>query len=174
MLKFMVVALTCYGMATFEGPLLSLKNVNVISHFTDWTIAHVHVGGLGWNGMFTFGMLYWLFPKLFRTELHSKKLANQHFWIATLGILLYAIPMYYAGFSQGLMWQEFNPDGTLANKDFLYTVQQLRPFYMYPCIFNFICLYHFIYIPRLWIRGVFFTYERCFFQSVLIIYRKIL
>jgi cytochrome c oxidase cbb3-type subunit I/II len=130
MLKFMVVALTCYGMATFEGPLLSLKNVNVISHFTDWTIAHVHVGGLGWNGMFTFGMLYWLFPKLFRTELHSKKLANQHFWIATLGILLYAIPMYYAGFSQGLMWQEFNPDGTLANKDFLYTVQQLRPFYI--------------------------------------------
>ena len=130
MLKFMVVALTCYGMATFEGPLLSLKNVNVISHFTDWTIAHVHVGGLGWNGMFTFGMLYWLFPKLFRTELHSKKLANQHFWIATLGILLYAIPMYYAGFSQGLMWQEFNPDGTLTNKDFLYTVQQLRPFYI--------------------------------------------
>ncbi|EPB65424.1 hypothetical protein ANCCEY_15513, partial [Ancylostoma ceylanicum] len=91
-LKFMVVALTCYGMATFEGPLLSLKNVNMLSHFTDWTIAHVHVGGLGWNGMLTFGMLYWLFPKMFRTELYSKKLANQHFWIATLGIILYAIP----------------------------------------------------------------------------------
>ena len=130
MLKFMVVALTCYGMATFEGPLLSLKNVNVISHFTDWTVAHVHVGGLGWNGMFTFGMLYWLFPRLFRTELYSKKLANQHFWIATLGILLYAIPMYYAGFAQGLMWQEFNPDGTLTYQDFLETVQIIKPFYI--------------------------------------------
>ena len=130
MLKFMVVALTCYGMATFEGPLLSLKNVNVISHFTDWTIAHVHVGGLGWNGMFTFGMLYWLFPRLYRTELYSKKLANQHFWIATLGILLYAIPMYYAGFTQGQMWQEFNPDGTLTYQDFLETVQIIKPFYI--------------------------------------------
>jgi cytochrome c oxidase cbb3-type subunit I/II len=130
MLKFMVVALTCYGMATFEGPMLSLKNVNVISHFTDWTIAHVHVGGLGWNGMFTFGMLYWLFPRLYRTELYSKKLANQHFWIATLGILLYAIPMYYAGFTQGQMWQEFNPDGTLTYQDFLETVQIIKPFYI--------------------------------------------
>ena len=130
MLKFMVVALTCYGMATFEGPLLSLKNVNVISHFTDWTVAHVHIGGLGWNGMFTFGMLYWLFPRLFKTELYSKKLANQHFWIATLGILLYAIPMYYAGFAQGLMWQEFNPDGTLTYQDFLETVQIIKPFYI--------------------------------------------
>ena len=117
-------------MATFEGPLLSLKNVNVISHFTDWTIAHVHIGGLGWNGMFTFGMLYWLFPRLFKTKLYSKKLANQHFWIATLGILLYAIPMYYAGFTQGLMWQEFNPDGTLTYQDFLETVQIIRPFYI--------------------------------------------
>lgn len=130
MLKFMVVALTCYGMVTFEGPLLSLKNVNMISHFTDWTIAHVHVGGLGWNGMFTFGMLYWLFPRLFRTQLYSKKLANQHFWIATLGIILYAIPMYIAGFMQGLMWQDFNPDGTLVYKDFLETVDALKPYYM--------------------------------------------
>lgn len=130
MLKFMVVALTCYGMATFEGPLLSLKNVNVISHFTDWTIAHVHVGGLGWNGMFTFGMLYWLFPRIFKTELYSKKLANQHFWIATLGIILYAIPMYYAGFAQGQMWQQFNPDGTLTYQDFLETVQIIKPFYI--------------------------------------------
>ncbi|MEN9291601.1 MAG: hypothetical protein RLZZ357_1445 [Bacteroidota bacterium] len=129
MLKFMVVALTAYGMSTFEGPMLSLKNVNVISHFTDWTIAHVHIGGLGWNGMFTFGMLYWLFPRLYRTELYSKKLANQHFWIATLGILLYAIPMYIAGFMQGLMWQDFNPDGTLQNADFLKTVTQLKPYY---------------------------------------------
>ena len=130
MLKFMVVALTCYGMATFEGPMLSLKNVNMISHFTDWTIAHVHVGGLGWNGMMTFGLLYWLFPKMFRVELYSKKLANQHFWIATLGIILYAIPMYIAGFMQGLMWQDFNEDGTLANADFLKTVTELRPYYI--------------------------------------------
>lgn len=130
MLKFMVVALTCYGMVTFEGPLLSLKNVNMLSHFTDWTVAHVHVGGLGWNGMFTFGLLYWLFPKMFRTELYSKKLANQHFWIATLGVLLYAIPMYIAGFMQGLMWQDFNPDGTLVYKDFLETVIDLKPYYM--------------------------------------------
>ena len=130
MLKFMVVALTCYGMATFEGPLLSLKNVNVISHFTDWTIAHVHVGGLGWNGMLTFGLLYWLFPRIYRTKLYSTKLANQHFWIATLGIILYAIPMYIAGFMQGLMWQDFLPDGTLVNKDFLSTVDALKPYYM--------------------------------------------
>ena len=129
-LKFMVVAVTCYGMATFEGPMMSLKSVNIISHFTDWTIAHVHVGGLGWNGMFTFGMLYWLIPKMYNCELHSKKLANIHFWIATLGILLYAIPMYWAGFTQGLMWQDFNPDGTLANKDFLETVTQLRHYYI--------------------------------------------
>lgn len=129
-LKFMVVALTAYGMVTFEGPLLSLKSVNMISHFTDWTVAHVHVGGLGWNGMMTFAMLYWLFPKMFRRELYSKKMANQHFWIATLGILLYAVPMYWAGFSQGLMWQEFNPDGTLVYKDFLETVDALRPYYM--------------------------------------------
>ncbi|NBR14434.1 MAG: cytochrome-c oxidase, cbb3-type subunit I [Crocinitomicaceae bacterium] len=130
MLKFMVVALTCYGMATFEGPMLSLKNVNVISHFTDWTIAHVHVGGLGWNGMFTFGLLYWLFPRLYRTKLYSQKMANQHFWIATLGIILYAIPMYIAGFMQGLMWQDFKADGTLVNSDFLKTVVELKPFYM--------------------------------------------
>jgi cytochrome c oxidase cbb3-type subunit I/II len=130
MLKFMVVALTCYGMATFEGPLLSLKNVNMISHFTDWTIAHVHVGGLGWNGMMTFGLLYWLMPRLFRTELYSKKLANQHFWIATLGIILYAIPMYIAGFMQGLMWQDFNADGTLVNGDWLKMVDAMKPYYI--------------------------------------------
>jgi cytochrome c oxidase cbb3-type subunit I/II len=130
MLKFMVVALTAYGMSTFEGPMLSLKNVNMLSHFTDWTIAHVHIGGLGWNGMMTFGMLYWLFPKLFRTPLWSKKLANQHFWIATLGIILYAIPMYIAGFVQGLMWQDFNEDGTLVNGEFLETVTSLEPYYI--------------------------------------------
>ena len=129
-LKFMVVALTAYGMATFEGPLLSLKSVNIISHFTDWTVAHVHVGGLGWNGMLTFGMLYWLFPKMFRVKLWSKKMANQHFWIATLGIILYAVPIYIAGFMQGLMWQDFNADGTLVNGDFLKIVDQMKPYYV--------------------------------------------
>lgn len=128
-LKFMVVALTCYGMSTFEGPLLSLKFFNSIAHFTDWIVAHVHVGGLGWNGMLTFGMLYWLFPKLFNTKLYSKKLANYHFWIATLGILFYAVPMYWAGFAQGLMWQEFKPDGNLEY-EFIDTVTKLRPMYI--------------------------------------------
>lgn len=128
-LKFMVVAVTCYGMSTFEGPMLSLKFFNSITHFTDWVVAHVHIGGLGWNGMLTFGMLYWLFPKLFNTKLYSKKLANYHFWIATLGILFYAIPMYWAGFVQGLMWQEFKPDGNLEY-EFIDTVTKLRPMYI--------------------------------------------
>jgi cytochrome c oxidase cbb3-type subunit I/II len=128
-LKFMVVAVTAYGMATFEGPMLSLKNVNAISHFTDWTIAHVHVGGLGWNGMLTFGILYWLIPRLYRTELHSKRLANFHFWISTLAILFYAIPMYWAGFTQSLMWKQFTPDGVLKYPNFLETVVQILPMY---------------------------------------------
>jgi cytochrome c oxidase cbb3-type subunit I/II len=128
-LKFMVVAITCYGMATFEGPMLSLKNVNWISHFTDWTVAHVHVGGLGWNGMLTFGMAYYLVPKLWRTKIYSRALANAHFWIATLGIILWVIPMYWAGFMQGQMWKKFNPDGNLAN-EFVETVTYMKPFFM--------------------------------------------
>jgi cytochrome c oxidase cbb3-type subunit I/II len=129
-LKFMVVALTAYGMSTFEGPLLSLKNVNMIAHYTDWIVAHVHVGGLGWNGMLVFGMLYWLYPKMWQTKLYSKSLANTHFWIATLGIVLYAVPMYVAGFMQGLMWRQFSADGTLMYKDFLETVTELSPYYL--------------------------------------------
>jgi len=127
-LKFLVVAVTAYGMATFEGPMLSLKSINAISHFTDWTVAHVHVGGLGWNGMLTFGILYWLLPKIFRTELHSKKLANAHFWIATLGIIVWAVPMYWAGFMQASMWKEFTPSGQLKYP-FLETVTYMKPFY---------------------------------------------
>lgn len=127
-LKFMVVAVTAYGMATFEGPMLSLKSVNAISHFTDWTIAHVHVGALGWNGFLTFGVLYWLIPRIFRTELHSVKLANWHFWIGTLGIIFYTVPMYWAGFMQSLAWKEFTPEGQLKYQ-FLETVQQMKPFY---------------------------------------------
>lgn len=128
-LKFMVVAITAYGMSTFEGPMLSLKNVNAISHFTDWTIAHVHIGGLGWNGMLTFGILYWLIPRLYKTELHSKKMASFHFWIATLGILFYTVPMYWAGFTQSLMWKDFTADGVLRYPNFLETVTQLMPMY---------------------------------------------
>lgn len=129
-LKFMVVAITAYGMATFEGPMLSLKKVNSIAHFTDWIIAHVHVGALGWNGFLTFGILYWLVPKIFRTSLWSNKLANWHFWLGSLGILFYAIPMYWAGFTQYLMWQKFTPEGFLQYKNFLETVTQLRPMYI--------------------------------------------
>ena len=128
-LKFLVVAVTAYGMATFEGPMLSLKNVNAISHFTDWTIAHVHVGALGWNGFLTFGVLYWLIPRIFRTNLYSQKLANWHFWIGTLGIVFYAVPMYWAGFMQSLAWKEFTPEGQLKYQ-FMETVIQMRPFYM--------------------------------------------
>ena len=127
-LKFMVVAVTAYGMATFEGPMLSLKSINAISHFTDWTIAHVHVGGLGWNGMLTFGILYWLIPRIFKTDLFSKKLANFHFWIATLGIIFYAVPMYWAGFQQASMWNQFTEAGQLKYQ-FLETVTYMRPFY---------------------------------------------
>lgn len=128
-LKFMVVAITGYGMATFEGPMLSLKNVNAIAHFSDWIIAHVHVGALAWNGFLTFGMIYWLVPKMFKTTLYSKGLANFHFWIGTLGIILYALPMYVAGFTQALMWKDFNPDGTLVYGNFLETVTQIIPMY---------------------------------------------
>jgi cytochrome c oxidase cbb3-type subunit I/II len=133
MLKFMVVAVTAYGLSTFEGPMLSLKTVNAISHFTDWTIAHVHIGGMGWNGFLTFGMLYWLLPKLFRTKLFSNKLANAHFWIATLGMLMYSVPLYWAGFTQTLMWKEFTADGLLAYPNFLETVTQIIPMYMTNC-----------------------------------------
>lgn len=128
-LKFMVVAITGYGMATFEGPMLSLKNINAIAHFSDWVIAHVHVGALAWNGFFTFGMAYWLVPKLFKTKLWSTKLANLHFWIGTLGIILYALPMYVAGFVQASMWKQFNPDGTLTYGNFLETVNEIVPMY---------------------------------------------
>jgi len=128
-LKFMVVAVTGYGMATFEGPLLSIPSINAIGHFTDWIIAHVHVGALAWNGFLTFGMIYYLVPRMFKTKLYSIKLANWHFWIGTLGIILYALPMYVAGFTQALMWKDFNPDGTLVYGNFLETVTQIIPMY---------------------------------------------
>lgn len=129
-LKFMVVAVTAYGMATFEGPMLSLKNVNAIAHFTDWIISHVHVGALGWNGMLTFGVLYWMVPKMWNTELYSKKLANAHFWISTLGIVFYAVPMYWSGIAQSLMWKQFTPLGILQYPNFLETTLQIIPFHI--------------------------------------------
>jgi len=129
-LKFYVVAITGYGMATFEGPMLSLKNVNAIAHFTDWIIAHVHVGALAWNGFLSFGMIYWLVPRLTKTKLFSEKLANFHFWIGTLGIILYALPMYVAGFTQASMWNQFKPGtGSLEYGNFLETVTQIIPMY---------------------------------------------
>ncbi|HMS33450.1 MAG TPA: cytochrome-c oxidase, cbb3-type subunit I [Ignavibacteria bacterium] len=129
-LKFMVVAVTAYGMATFEGPMLSLKNVNAIAHFTDWIVAHVHVGALGWNGFLTFGILYWLIPRLYKTDLYSNKLANFHFWIGTLGIVFYAASMYWAGITQSLMWKQFTPEGLLQYPNFLETVLKIIPLYM--------------------------------------------
>ena len=128
-LKFMVVAISAYGMSTFEGPMMSLKNYNAITHFTDYTIAHVHVGTLGWNGLLTFGMLYWLAPRLWNAKLYSVKLANVHFWLATLGIIFYVIPMYWTGITQALLWKQFTPEGLLVYPNFLETVLQLVPMY---------------------------------------------
>jgi len=130
MLKFMVVGITCYGMATFEGPTLSLKNVNKIAHFTDWIVAHVHVGALGWNGFLVFAMLYYIIPKIWNTKLYSKKAANSHFWIATLGMIFYVIPMYVSGWTQGQMWKAFTADGFLQYTNFLDTTTRILPMHM--------------------------------------------
>ncbi|MEJ5963640.1 cytochrome-c oxidase, cbb3-type subunit I [Pedobacter immunditicola] len=129
-LKFMVVGLTAYGMATFEGPMLAFKQINAIAHYTDWIVAHVHVGALGWNGFLTFAILYWLIPRIYKTTLYSKKLANFHFWTGTLGIIFYAVPLYFAGFTQGLMWKEFTEEGILRYPNFLETLIQILPMYM--------------------------------------------
>src|SRR6186713_257844 len=129
MLKFMVVALTAYGMATLEGPMLAIKSINSLSHYTDWTIAHVHTGALGWNGFLTFSVLYWLIPRLYQTKLWSVKLANWHFWVALLGMMFYVVPMYWSGVTQGLMWKQFTSDGFMQYPNFLETVLQLFPMY---------------------------------------------
>jgi cytochrome c oxidase cbb3-type subunit I/II len=129
MLKFMVVAVTAYGMSTLEGPLMAIKSVNSLSHYTDWTVAHSHGGALGWNGFLTFSMLYWLFPRLYRTSLWSTKLANYHFWVALLGMIFYIIPIYVAGLTEGLMWKQFNQDGFLQYPNFLETIVQVVPMF---------------------------------------------
>ena len=129
-LKFFVVAVTAYGMATFEGPMLSIKSVNALTHYTDWIIAHVHTGALGWNGFMAFGMIYWLLPRLFQTKLHSVKLAELHFWLATFGMILYAAAIYSAGLTQGLMWRAFDDVGRLQFPDFVETTMRLMPMYL--------------------------------------------
>ncbi len=128
-LKFYVVAITAYGMATFEGPMLAFKNLNAIAHYTDWIPAHVHIGTLGWNGFIIAGMLYWLIKKLYKTNLYSIKLANYHFWISTIGILFYSMPLYIAGFTQAFLWKQFNEAGVLVYGNFLETVTQIIPMY---------------------------------------------
>lgn len=127
--KFLVTAITFYGMTTFEGPLLSIKSVSALAHYTDWIIGHVHGGALGWNGFLAFGMIYYLVPKLWNTKLYSEKLANQHFWIGLLGILLYYISMWAAGITQGLMWRAIDGQGNLVYPDFVETVMRILPLY---------------------------------------------
>ena len=128
-LKFLVVSLSFYGMSTFEGPMMSIKTVNALSHFTDWTVGHVHSGALGWVGLISIGSLYFLIPKLYGRELHSLKLAELHFWLATVGIVLYITALWAAGIMQGLMWRAVNPDGTLTYS-FIESVEAMRPYYL--------------------------------------------
>ena len=128
-LKFLVVGVTAYGMATFEGPMMSIKNVNALTHYTDYIIGHVHLGALAWNGGLAFAMFYYIVPRTYRTTLYSVRLANTHFWLATLGIVFYAISMYIGGITQSLMWREFTPDGTLRYANFLETVVRIVPMY---------------------------------------------
>ena len=129
-LRMMVASIAFYGMATFEGPLMSIKSVNALSHYTDWTIGHVHSGALGWNALISFGAIYYLVPKLWgRRELYSLQLVNWHFWIAMMGIVIYASSMWVSGIMQGLMWREYNADGFLVYS-FAETVMQMHPFYV--------------------------------------------
>ncbi len=128
-LKFLVVGVTAYGMVTFEGPMLSIANVNAIAHYSDYIIGHVHNGALLWNGGLTFAMLYYITPKIYKTKLYSVKLANIHFWFATMGAIFYVIPMYWGGITQSLMWKEFTTEGLLQYPNFLETVTQIMPMY---------------------------------------------
>ena len=129
-LKFFVASVTFYGMSTFEGPLMSIKSVSSLSHYTDWVIGHVHGGALGWNGLMAAGMFYWMAPRLWDRPLHSKKAADAHFWIATIGIILYMVSMWVSGVNQGLMWRALNPDGSLTYPSFTETLIAIRPMYI--------------------------------------------
>jgi cytochrome c oxidase cbb3-type subunit I/II len=117
-------------MSTFEGPMLSIKSVSALAHYTDWIIGHVHSGALGWVGFTIFGMFYWLVPRLYNTELYSTKLATYHFWIGTIGILIYITTMWITGITQGLMWRQVTADGSLQYANFIETVGFLKPFYI--------------------------------------------
>jgi len=128
-LKFLVTAVTFYGMSTFEGPLMAIKSVNALSHYTDWTIGHVHSGTLGWVGFMTFGCLYWLVPKLYGTKLHSDKWATTHFWLGTIGIVLYIVSMWISGVTQALMLKAVTTDGKLLYPEFVETVAAIVPYY---------------------------------------------
>jgi cytochrome c oxidase cbb3-type subunit I/II len=128
-LKFFVVAITFYGMSTFEGPMLSIRAVNALSHYTDWTIGHVHSGTLGWNGFMAFGIVYWLIPKLWGRPMAYPGLVNTHFWLGTIGIVVYIVAMWVAGITQGLMWRAFDDQGYLVYGNFLETVLRLVPLY---------------------------------------------
>ena len=128
-IRFLVVSVAFYGMSTFEGPMMSIKTVNALSHYTDWTIGHVHSGALGWNALVTFGSMYFLIPRLFGREIYSLRLVEWHFWMATIGIVLYITSMWVSGIMQGLMWRAVNPDGTLTYS-FVESVQAMHPFYV--------------------------------------------
>jgi cytochrome c oxidase cbb3-type subunit 1 len=128
-LKFLIVSLSFYGMSTFEGPMMSIRTVNALSHYTDWTVGHVHSGALGWVGLISIGSLYFLIPRLFGRDLYSSKLAETHFWLATIGIVLYITAMWAAGIMQGLMWRAVDADGNLTYS-FVETVEAMRPYYI--------------------------------------------
>ena len=129
-LRFLIVSLSFYGMSTFEGPMMAIKTVNALSHYTDWTVGHVHSGALGWVGLVTMGSMYHLIPKLWgKTQMHSVKAIELHFWIATVGIVIYIAAMWIAGVMQGLMWRAMNADGTLTYT-FVESVKATYPFYM--------------------------------------------
>jgi cytochrome c oxidase cbb3-type subunit I/II len=130
-LKFFVVAITFYGMSTFEGPMMSIRAINAISHYTDWTIAHVHSGALGWVGMSIFGMLYWMAPRLWNRQLYSVSMATNHFWIATIGIVLYCVALWVGGITQSLMWRAIDPNGLLQYPNFLDTLAVVQPFWWF-------------------------------------------
>ena len=128
-LRFLIVSVSFYGMSTFEGPMMSIKTVNALSHYTDWTIGHVHSGALGWVAFISIGAMYYLIPRLFGRELHSNRLVEVHFWISTIGIVLYITSMWVAGIMQGLMWRAVNDDGTLTYS-FVESVEAMHPFYV--------------------------------------------
>jgi cytochrome c oxidase cbb3-type subunit 1 len=128
-LRLLIVSISFYGMSTFEGPMMAIKTVNALSHYTDWTVGHVHSGALGWVALVSMGAMYYLIPRLFGRELYSLRLVEVHFWAATIGIVLYIASMWVAGIMQGLMWRAVNADGTLTYS-FVESVQAMHPYYI--------------------------------------------